>query len=110
MNYYFNGGLATKFGIREALVMDLIGRELFLQKKMGYPAINGNRWCRMSAGMLSAKLPMLSRSSAQRILRRLVNRNVLKKAEYNRSRFDRTASYAFTGYRKTLMEEAYAGR
>ena len=107
MNYIVNRKLALKYGVREAMVLNKIRAELIARELMNYPRRAGKHWCRMSYKMLSLKLPVLTVSSAGRILRKLVAVGVLQRGIHNDSSFDHTSSYTFTEYGKAVMEDAY---
>lgn len=110
MDFYINGNLAMRFGIREAMVLDVIYDDISHQDEDDDPKISGRHWCRMSRRMLTARLPMLTEDNARRTLKHLVDEGIIIKSEHNGSRFDRTASYTFTEFGRTVMEHAYAGR
>ena len=104
MNHIINDRLAVRFGIKEALILHEIYSALLACKQADRPKYRGKYWYRASYRMISAELPMLSRGSAGRVLRRLVRLGILLRMECNESRFDRTASYTFTEFGEMLMK------
>lgn len=110
MDFYINSTLAQKYGIKEAIVLDVIDEELFKREEKNAPRICGKCFLRMSAKMLSAKVPMLTVSSANRVLKHLVDAGILASAELNATPFDRTRSYTFTDYGECVMDAAYVGK
>ena len=65
--------------------------------------INGYPWVRASYKRITAYLPFLTVHMVRTAVRKLLREGVIKVGEYNDSRFDRTHSYAFTGYGRDLM-------
>ena len=110
MDFYVNSALAQRYGIKEAIVLDVIDEEICNKEQRRESKIYGSYFCRMSAKMLSANVPMITKSSAARVLRYLVDEGVLSRARYNAHPFDMTYSYTFTEYGRCVMEAAYAGR
>lgn len=108
MNFIVNRKLAVKYGVKEAMVLNRIRAELLAREVMHYPKRAGKHWCRMSYKVLAAKLPVLTVSSAGRILRKLVALGLLQKGVHNDNCFDHTASYTFTEYGRAIVEDAYA--
>jgi len=107
MNYIINCKLALQYGLKEAMVISRIRSEILAREMMNYTRHEGKHWSRMSYKMLSVKLPVLTVSSAGRILRKLVTLGILQRGIHNDSCFDHTASYTFTEYGKAIVEEAY---
>ena len=66
--------------------------------------IDGYPWVRASYKRITAYLPFLTVHMVQTAVKKLLREGVVKVGEYNESRFDRTHSYAFTGYGKDLMK------
>ena len=65
--------------------------------------IDGYPWVRASYKRITAYLPFLTVHMVRTAVRKLLREGVIKVGEYNDSRFDRTHSYAFTGYGRDLM-------
>ena len=65
--------------------------------------IDGYPWVRASYKRLTAYLPFLTVHMVRTAAKKLLREGVIKVGEYNDSRFDRTHSYAFTGYGRDLM-------
>ena len=107
MEYKINKKLAEKLGLRDALVLSEIYENLEWQKESKCPLIEGVHWYRASYKVMSARFPILSLDMARGVFERLVVKGILRKAEHNVSRFDRTASYALTEYGRALLEECY---
>ena len=66
--------------------------------------IDGYPWVRASYKRITAYLPFLTVHMVQTAVKKLLREGVVKVGEYNESKFDRTHSYAFTGYGKDLMK------
>ena len=107
MVYQINRKLAEMFGLRDALVLTEIYEQLKMQAELEAPLIEGEYWYRASHKVMSARFPILSPNMARGVFTRLVTKGILRKAEHNASRFDRTASYALTEYGRALLEECY---
>ena len=107
MNFIVNRKLAVKYGVKEAMVLHRIRAELIAREVVNSPRQGGKHWCRMSYKVLAARVPVLTASSAGRILRKLVAIGILQKGCHNDSPFDHTASYTFTEYGRAIVEDAY---
>ena len=83
MNFLVNRKLAVKYGVREAMVLNKIRAELLAREVMNYPKRAGKHWCRMSYKVLAAKLPVLTVSSAGRILRKRLKKQVYRTDKLN---------------------------
>ncbi len=101
MNCKYSEKTAIKCGINSALIAGYLWDNM---------AENGAEhhsmeWIRCGKKSICAVFPFMGVKAVGNALKRLVRAGILKRAEYNDSRFDRTASYAFTEYGSVLMEE-----
>lgn len=65
-------------------------------------------WVRCSHLMMTGEYPFMSIHMAKRAVKILRKKNIIKKADFNISKFDHTSWYTFTDYGKKLMEEGEA--
>ena len=65
--------------------------------------IDGYPWVRASYKRITAYLPFLTVHMVRTAVRKLREEGIIKTGVYNKSKFDHTYSYAFTGYGKDLM-------
>ena len=65
--------------------------------------IDGYPWVRASYRRLTAFLPFLTVHMVRTAMRKLRKEGIVKVGVYNKSKFDHTYSYAFTGYGCDLM-------
>ncbi len=101
MTITYSNKMATRYGINAALVA------AYLYEGVGIDARRHHErtWFRCAKRTLTAFYPFCGIGAVSYALKRLVDNGVLVKHEYNDSRFDRTLSYAFTDYGRTLMED-----
>ena len=100
MNCEYSNKIAMKCGINSALLASFLWDET---KDNGQKHHN-RVWAACSQKKLMALYPFMKEKADRGALHRLIDAEILFMSEYNESRFDRTASYAFTTYGKTLME------
>ena len=105
----FNSGIAERFGITAALLLEHIWREVKENEFHGRYSYEGNTWMRCSKKAFTVHMPYLSRGMVKCGIGRLKKAGILVQGEHNESRFDRTAWYAFTEYGKKVMEESEDG-
>ena len=101
MTITYSNKVATRFGINAALVASYLYERIGIDGKRHH----GRVWFRCAKRTLTAFYPFCGVCAVSSALKRLIDNGVLVKREYNVSRFDRTLSYAFTDYGRTLMEE-----
>jgi hypothetical protein len=65
--------------------------------------IDGYPWIRASYKRVTACLPFLTVHMVRTAMRKLRKEGIVKVGVYNKSKFDHTYSYAFTGYGCDLM-------
>ena len=105
----FNSGMAERFGITAALLLEHIWREVKENEFHHKHCYEGNTWMRCSKKAFTVHMPYLSRGMITCGIGRLKKAGILVQGEHNGSRFDRTAWYAFTEYGKKVMEESEDG-
>ena len=100
MNITYSNSIATNFGINAALIAAYMNDEIRYSGEEHHKRI----WLRCSHNRLRAIFPFMGKGAVAGALKKLTKSGMLVKREYNRSRFDRTLSYAFTDYGMALME------
>lgn len=102
----FQSQLAARFGVYEAVMLNYLWEEL--QNTIGTPDFHrrGQYWIRCSVRGFTAALPYLSEYRVKAVLRRLIERGLLQRGEFNEYPFDRTAWYSFTPYGLKIMTES----
>ena len=101
MTITYSNKMATRFGINAALVASYLYEGVSIDGRRHH----GRVWFRCAKRTLTAFYPFCGICAVSSALKRLIDNGVLVKREYNDSRFDRTLSYAFTEYGRTLMED-----
>ena len=98
----FNTEIARLCGVNAAVVAS----QLWEAQANAVAAIyiDGYPWIRASYKRITAYLPFLTVHMVQTAVKKLLSEGVIKVGEYNDSRFDRTHSYAITGYGKDQMK------
>ena len=98
----FNTEIARLCGVNAAVVASQLWEAQANADAAFY--IDGYPWVRASYKRITAYLPFLTVHMVQTAVKKLLREGIIKVGEYNDSRFDRTHSYAFTGYGKDLMK------
>lgn len=100
----FNAGIAGQYGVAAALLAEYIWQEVKKNEFHNRHCYGGRIWMWCSRLMFSAVMPYLSKSMVHTGIWRLIKGGVLVQGEFNQSRFDRTAWYAFTASGRKMME------
>ena len=104
----FNEGVASRYGIREAVVAQHLW-ELGEDSEFADAVYKDSKlWVRASATAIKCALPYFSKHQIKDAIMHLRKEHILMKREMNDSRFDRTNWYAFSDHGVHLMEEEYA--
>jgi hypothetical protein len=98
MNHNVNSALAMRLGITSALVAEFLWKEI-----LESDSVSERSWIRSSQKMFTVKFPYLSERTIRRTLKRLTDKDIIRKIEHNDSVFDRTLSYQFTEFGETVM-------
>jgi len=107
MNVDINTEIAKRFGINAAIVMTYLWNEHNELLGGEKNKIHSKVWVRCSHKKLSVVFPFITLNMARRALEHLFSGGILIIGEFNPSRFDRTAWYAFTEHGYDLMEANY---
>lgn len=103
MTCNYSDKIAMICGINSALLAGFLWEE---QEERGEWKHN-RLWTAYSQKKLSAVYPFMKEKAIRNALKRLICAGIISKDEFNESRFDRTASYSFTGYGEMLMREVW---
>ena len=87
----FNSGIAERFGVTAALLLEHIWREVKENEFHNRYCYEGNTWMRCSKKAFTVHMPYLSRGMVKCGIGRLKKAGILVQGEHNESRFDRTA-------------------
>lgn len=96
MTHQFSSHIATQYGIEEAI---LIHHFYFWIKKNAANDQNfhdGRYWTYNTTKAFQELFPYMNETKIHRVLKRLVEANIIIKGQHNADRFDRTCWYAFT--------------
>lgn len=105
MEHQFNVGIASKYGIEEAIIV----HNLFFWIKKN--AANekhkheGRYWTYNSCKAFTDIFPYLSESTIYRVLKSLVDKKIICKGNYNENKYIRTSWYAFTDEGLNVLKE-----
>lgn len=97
---HYNNKMASKCGINSALIAGYVWHNLRKDGK----TYDNKVWVRAGRKKLMAVFPFMGEKAIGKALKRLEKADIIIKQEHNDSSFDRTLSFAFTTYGKTLME------
>ena len=97
----FNTEIARLCGVNAAVVASQLWEAQANADAAFY--IDGYPWVRASYRRITVYLPFLTVHMVRTAVKKLLKEGVIKAGEYNDSRFDRTHSYAFTGFGRDLM-------
>lgn len=96
MNYNFNVEIATKIGVDEAIMLNNFVYWLAKNKANNKNFFDGNYWTFNSVRAYSELFPFWKESQIKRILKSLIEQNVLVVGNYNQNAYDRTNWYSLS--------------
>ena len=102
----FSETVAGKYGVNAAIVAELIWalRHDVAKKKMTAEKYD-RKWFRYSMKEMTLDLRCLSIDMVKDAVKVLIDNGVLRKDNFNNSKFDHTNWYAFTDYGTQLMKK-----
>lgn len=102
-----NTEIAKRYGINSAIVVSYLWNEHNELLGGQENRFHNKVWVRCSQKKLSTVFPFITANMARRALEYLFSAGIIIVGEFNLSRFDRTAWYAFTEYGYDLIEVDY---
>ena len=96
MNYNFNVEIATKIGVDEAIMLNNFVYWLAKNKANNKNFFDGNFWTFNSVRAYCELFPFWKESQIKRILKSLIDQNVLVVGNYNQNAYDRTNWYSLS--------------
>ena len=96
MNYNFNVEIATRIGVDEAIMLNNFVYWLLKNKANNKNFFDGNYWTFNSVRAYSELFPFWKESQIKRILKSLIDQNVLVVGNYNQNAYDRTNWYSLS--------------
>ena len=91
----FEVELAVKYSIEEALVIGHFKLWIEVNRENKHNFHEGRTWSFDTIEAISERFPYLSSDQINRILRKLVKKNIIIKGNFNKKKYDRTIWYAF---------------
>lgn len=95
LEYHFNVAVASEYGVEEAVIIYNFKMQILYFKNNNKNFIEGRTWTKNSSEALRKFFPFWSSKKISRLIKNLVDKNVLIKGNFNNDRFDRTLWYAF---------------
>lgn len=99
MTCKYSNIIAENCGINSALIAGYLYEQ---QKEKGF-ILWGKLWYRCSVNNFTAVFPFMGKGAVYGALKRLRHKGYILRTEHNKSRFDRTKSYAFTPLGTSVM-------
>ncbi len=95
IHHSFDVDLAVQFGMEKAVIIHHFQHWIRLNRRKKKNIRDGHCWSYQKREDISAHLPYLTLDSVRYHLEDLVEKGILKTANYNRAKFDKTLWYAF---------------
>ena len=96
MNYNFDVEIATRIGVDEAIMLNNFVYWLAKNKANNKNFFDGNYWTFNSVRAYCELFPFWKESQIKRILKSLIDQNVLVVGNYNQNAYDRTNWYSLS--------------
>ena len=103
----FNEEIAVSYGINAAITAEFIWKLLEDENEAGSTVIKyGSCWVRYSMKKMVLELRCLSLDMVKDAVKVLTDEGIIRKDNFNYSRFDHTNWYSFTEYGEHLMKRS----
>ena len=106
MEHHFNVDIAVKYGIAEAVMLNNLWHWIKHNEANGKNFYDGDYWTYNSIKAFEKLFPYMSTRNIRTVLKHLIEADLIKTGNYNRSEYDRTLWYAFTANGKAVMEDS----
>lgn len=100
----FSVDVATILGLEEAIILNNLYYWIDKNKANNRHYYDGSYWTYSSSKALHLLFPYISEHSIYRLLRKLEEKNVIIRGNYNIKGYDRTMWYAITEYGFTILQ------
>lgn len=105
MQHHFDVGLATKYGMLEAIILNNLEFWTARNEANGQHCHDGYYWTYNSTKALAELFPYVSQRQIQHALKHLRELGIIQTGNYNKSAYDRTLWYAFTDLGLSIMQK-----
>lgn len=105
MKLEFDGYIAKKYGVSEAIMIEFIYKQMEINKKSNIIQNDGKCWVKRSLRGFLYDLPFWSIRQVERVLKSLKSTNVIKSKCFSNDPFDRTMSYILADDIYELMND-----
>lgn len=96
MNHYFLEDVACKYGLNEAIVLDMLFRETEWARAIDVDPLDGHYWTLHSTDSFTKLFPYLSERQIQRALEKLEKHGLILIRSYGMTPVDSAAWYTVT--------------
>ena len=105
MQHHFDVQIAIRYGVLEAILLNHF--EFWIAKNEANESnfYDGDYWTYNSTKALQKLFPYVSQRKIQNALKHLIDEDVIKTGNYNKSAYDRTLWYSFTENGKCIMQK-----
>lgn len=95
LNHSFNVEHACEYGVLSAIIIHYFQFWIEQNQALGRNFHDDRTWCYQTQKEISSIYPYMSEDTIYREIKKLEERGVLKKSNYNKNSFDKTLWYAF---------------
>ena len=96
MNHCFDVGIATKYGLEEAILISHFAFWVAKNKANGKHLHDGKYWTYNSARAFSELFPYMAEGKIRRVLKKMQDDGIIETGNFNKKKWDRTNWYTFT--------------
>lgn len=105
MQHHFDIQLATEYGMLEAILLNHFEFWIAKNEANNSNFYDNDYWTYNSTRALQKLFPYVSQRKIQNALKHLIDEDILKTGNYNKSAYDRTLWYTFTKKGKCIMQK-----
>jgi len=98
MEYSFNIHIAKKYGVDEAIMIKNFQFWILKNEASEKHSHKGSYWTYNSVSSFAKVFPFWTKSQVSRVLKSLIDKNLLEVDNFNKISYDRTRWYSFTDY------------
>jgi len=108
--HLFDPSLAKRFGVIGAVLLNHFIHWILINKRANRNFHDGRTWTYQTLESIALRFSYLSKKQVEREIKKIVDKGILIKGNYNKAKFDRTVWYAFNDEKVFRLYEEKAPR
>ena len=102
----YENEIARRYGVNAAIVADYLWELMEKHRYSGKSVYQyGKVWVRCSQPMITSEIKFLTIDMVKGAIKALLDGNIIRKYQFNKTRFDHTSWYSFTEYGEKIVKK-----